>query len=157
MPQYLLNCKNKILRKNETNLEEFICGRPLNIFLVSFLLNLIWENLHSVLYTGYQGGKITEFILMRASVGDAVMITVLLLPFLYIVWFQKRGYLIVVAGIVLAILIEWYALSTGRWAYNEYMPIIPFLNIGLTPTIQLGLLGYLTFWITERKQSVLIR
>ena len=157
MPQYLLNRKNKILRKNETNLEEVIYGRPLNIFLVSFLFNLIWENLHSVLYIGYQGGKITEFILMRASLGDAVMITVLLLPFLYIVWFQKRGYLIVVAGIVLAILIEWYALSTGRWAYNEYMPIIPFLNIGLTPTIQLGLLGYLTFWITERKRSVLIR
>lgn len=132
------------------------------IFLLSFFLNFIWENLHSVLYTGYQGGKITELILTRASLGDAVMITVLLLPFLssprhslrrrrVVVWFQKRSWLIFVLGIILAILIEWYAFNTGRWAYNAYMPIIPFLDIGLTPTIQLGLLGYFTYWFVEKK------
>jgi hypothetical protein len=107
--------------------------------------------LHAALYAGYQGGKITEFILTRASLGDAIMITVLLLPFIYVAWFQKRSWLILILGVILSILIEWYALNTGRWAYNVYMPIIPFLNVGLTPTIQLGLLGYFTFWTMKRK------
>ncbi|MCK9351913.1 MAG: hypothetical protein WCT49_06695 [Candidatus Paceibacterota bacterium] len=125
----------------------------LYIFVFSFLLNFVWENLHALLYAGYQGGKITEFILFRASLGDAVMITVLALPFLFIAWFQKRSWLMIVIGIVLAILIEWYALGAGRWAYNEYMPIIPFLGTGLTPTIQLGLLGYLSYWAAVRREK----
>jgi len=29
--------------------------------------------------------------------------------------------------------------------YNELMPIIPILNVGLSPTIQLGLTGYLAY------------
>ena len=123
------------------------------IFFLSFLLNFIWENLHSALYAGYQSGKITEFILFRASLGDAVMITFLLLPFLFVEWFKKRSWLIVVLGIILAIFIEWSALHTGRWGYNEYMPIIPFLNIGLIPTIQLGFLGYFCFRIIEKQKQ----
>jgi hypothetical protein len=123
------------------------------IFLVSFFLNFIWENLHSLLYAGYQGGTITEFILFRASLGDAVMITLLALPFFFISALKKRDWLIIVLGVLVAILIEWYALSSGRWAYNEYMPLIPFLNIGLTPTIQLGLLGYFSYRIVARKEK----
>jgi hypothetical protein len=121
------------------------------IFIVSFLLNLVWENLHSALYVGYQGGKITEFILFRASLGDAVMITVLLLPFLFSP-LKKRSWLIVLFGIILAVFIEWYALRTGRWAYNDFMPIIPFLNVGLTPTIQLGLLGYVSYRVATQEE-----
>jgi hypothetical protein len=120
------------------------------IFLLSFLLNFVWENLHSALYAGYQGGKITEFILFRASIGDAVMITILLLPFLFVPWFKKRSWIIAVSGVILAVLIEWYALQTGRWAYNSLMPMIPLLNVGLTPTLQLGLLGYFTYLLVTR-------
>src|SRR3990167_3437728 len=97
------------------------------IFLLSFSFNLIWENLHFYLYAGYMGGTITEAILLRASVVDAMII--------------------IFIGIVVAILIELHALRTERWVYNEYMPIIPILFVGLTPTIQLGLLGYLSYWL----------
>ena len=119
--------------------------RLISIFLFSFATNVIWENLHSYLYVGYRGGRITEFILLRASFWDAVMITIILLPFLYLHFFKKRSWLIFIIGITVAVAIEWYALGTDRWAYNSLMPIIPFLDTGLTPTIQLGLLGYLTY------------
>ena len=51
--------------------------------------------------------------------------------------------------VAISIIIEHFALSAGRWAYNDFMPIIPFLSVGLTPTIELGLLGYLSFKLEE--------
>lgn len=115
------------------------------IFLLSFILNLIWENLHSYLYVGYMGGKITEFILLRASIADAVIITLTSFPFVFIPSLKRKSWLIIFIGVLVAIFIELWALDTGRWAYNWYMPILPILGVGLTPTIQLGLLGYLSY------------
>lgn len=119
------------------------------IFTAAFILNLIWENLHSYLYESYMSGKITEFILARASLFDAILITIILLPFLYSPFFKKRIWLIILFGIMIAIINEWYGLGTGRWIYNSSMPILPIIKTGLTPTIQLGLLGYFLFKIQE--------
>ena len=115
------------------------------IFLFAFGTNIIWENLHSYLYVGYEGGPITEFILLRASFWDAVIITAILWPFLYFNFLKNKPGIIFVIGILVALIIEWRALGTNRWSYNFLMPIIPFLGTGLTPTIQLGFLGYLTY------------
>lgn len=115
------------------------------IFLFAFLANVIWENIHSYLYASYKGGEITQFILVRASLFDALVITVLLVLLLRIYSFKKRVWVIIVLGTIIAIFNEWYGLSTDRWAYNAYMPIIPLLETGLTPTIQLGFLSYVTY------------
>jgi len=115
------------------------------IFLYSFFLNFIWEHVHSLLYASYKGGRLTEFILFHASLGDAVILSLLALPFIFSSFFRKRLWIIIPIGIFIAIIIEIYALQAGRWEYNALMPIIPFLNIGLTPTIQLALTGYLTY------------
>jgi len=94
------------------------------IFLLSFSFNLIWENLHFYLYAGYMGGTITEAILLRASVVDAIIITFLSFPFVFIAKLRNKNWIIIFIGIVVAILIELHALRTERWGYNEYMPII---------------------------------
>ena len=117
------------------------------IFIISFALNVIWENLHSILYSNYMGGEITEFILIKASLFDAILITLISLPFLYINWFKDKIWIMVLLATIIAIINEWYGLGTARWAYNELMPIIPILNTGITPTIQLGLLAYSSFKI----------
>lgn len=120
------------------------------IFILSFLLNFVWENLHSYLYVSYMDGKITEFILFRASLVDASIITILSLPFIYITRLRNKNLFIIPIGVFIAIIIELYALNAGRWSYNEYMPIIPFLSVGLTPAIQLGLLGYFSYWANKK-------
>jgi len=112
------------------------------IFLIAFILNLVWENLHSFLYEHYMGGEITELILIKATFVDALIIIILSLPFVSFSSIEKYDWLIVPLGFLVSLLIEWWALSMGRWAYNMYMPIIPFLETGITPSIQLGLLGY---------------
>ena len=119
------------------------------IFATAFILNAVWENLHAFLYDNYMGDKITELVLLRATLADAVMITVITLPFVLFPSWRRQNWIIIFVGLVLAIGIERYALLTDKWAYNVYMPIVPFLSVGLTPTIQLGLLGFLSFQIQE--------
>lgn len=120
------------------------------IFFIAFILNLIWENLHSVLYDNYKGGEITQFILLRATLSDAIYIVFMVLPFIIFPNLKNKDWLIIIFGFIISISIEYYALGAGRWAYNSMMPIIPFLLVGLTPTIQLGILGYLSYKLEEK-------
>lgn len=119
--------------------------RLLWIFVLAFFLNFLWEEAHAVLYVHYKGGAITHFILLRAALVDAVIITVLLFPFLTIDFFKRRFWIFVVVALGLAVGLETWALEVGRWAYTDAMPIIPLIETGLTPTIQLAVLGYISF------------
>jgi hypothetical protein len=118
------------------------------IFVFAFGLNMIWENLHVRLYTNYKGGEITEWILTRATFWDAVIITALFAVSL-LLSLRLRPYFVIFGGLLVAIFMERWALATERWAYKPSMPIIPFFETGLTPTIQLALLGALSILIVE--------
>ncbi|MFA5987208.1 MAG: hypothetical protein WC797_00970 [Candidatus Paceibacterota bacterium] len=123
--------------------------RILLIFAIAFILNVVWENFHSFLYDNYKGGEITELILLRAALFDALIILFMALPFFVFSFLQDKFLAVIIVGFVLAVFIEWWALDTNRWSYNIYMPIIPFLSVGLTPAIQLGLLGYFSIKIQK--------
>lgn len=120
-----------------------------SIFILAFILNVLWENLHSFLYSNYMGGEITEFILIRASLFDALLIAIISLPFIFFDKLKNKSWLIIIIGVIIAILNEWYGLGTARWVYNSFMPILPIINVGLTPAIQLGILGYVSFRLVE--------
>ena len=65
--------------------------RLIFIFIIAFVLNFIWENLHFVLYDNYLGGPVSRFILLQATVADAFLIVLLSLPFLYKNYLLKEG------------------------------------------------------------------
>ncbi len=119
------------------------------VFFLSFALNLVWENLHATLYTNYQGGPISNTILLHATLADALIITAGAFLFLYVPYLRRNLWLSLVLGILIAIGVEMWALETGRWAYSALMPLTPFVKTGLTPTLQLGLLGYVTYRIVD--------
>lgn len=121
------------------------------VFGLAFVFNFVWEWLHSALYLSYQGGPITILVLMRATLFDAIFITVLYSLYSKIKFFKNKLWVILIISLLSAIIIELYALSTGRWAYNDLMPIIPVINTGLTPTIQLLVLTYLTFKLVDKQ------
>ena len=127
-----------------------IAKKLLVVFFLSFAFNLVWENLHVHLYEHYQGGAITEWILLHASLADALMITIGAYFFMTAPFLRRNLWVSIVLGVLVAIGIETWALDTSRWAYNELMPVIPLINTGLTPTIQLGFLGYLALHIVGR-------
>jgi hypothetical protein len=111
------------------------------IFLSAFALNFVWENLHAVLYANYKNGPITEWILLRATFWDALMLTALALLFIKANYFRKRQWWMLVFGIALGVAIEMWALGTHRWAYAPAMPTV--FGIGLSPALQLGISGYI--------------
>lgn len=113
------------------------------VFIIAFGLNLIWENLHAVLYIHYQGGEITRLVLLRAAFIDALMILGIVFLWSLLPKRFKWQWLVVAAGVVVAVVLERWALGAGRWAYKDTMWIIPILNTGITPTIQLGITGFL--------------
>ena len=120
------------------------------VFAISFAFNFVWEHLHWVLYAHYQGRPITDLVLFRATLGDAIFITALSIPFFRMPFLGRHLWIVIPIGVACAITLELFATSTGRWAYTEMMPLIPLVGTGLTPTIQLGLLGYITFLITKK-------
>ncbi len=116
-------------------------------FAFGFVLNYIWENAHSVLYESYKGLMITQWILIRAAFVDAIFVLFLIVIVAAYRPFYKRSWLLILFGIVVAISLELFGLWTKRWAYAPLMPIIPFLRVGLTPVIQLGLTAYMTYYL----------
>lgn len=124
--------------------------RIIYIFIIAFALNFAWEHIHSVLYVHYKSGEITNAILMRAAIFDAIFITILSLFYLRIAPLKHRLWLTIFLALIFAIGLEIWATNAGRWAYAESMPIIPIIGTGLTPTIQLALTAFLSI-ITSRK------
>jgi hypothetical protein len=52
------------------------------------------------------------------------------------------------AGGMIAIAVEWVAVHLlGRWTYTAYMPMIPVLDIGLVPLLQMLILPPSIFYI----------
>lgn len=120
------------------------------VFIAAFILNVLWEFSHAALYTQYQGAAITEFILIRAAFFDAIVTTLAVYFFFGILGLRYAFTATVVVLFIFAIGLELWALESGRWAYREAMPIIPFFETGLTPTIQLALLGFISIFFSQR-------
>ncbi|MBI4160798.1 MAG: hypothetical protein HY506_02725 [Candidatus Yanofskybacteria bacterium] len=91
-------------------------------------------------------------MLLGATFFDAVFVILLATLILNVVYLRERRWYSLILGFFAAFLIEKYALQTNRWAYNGFMPIIPILNTGLTPTIQLGILSYIVMKIADKKE-----
>ena len=56
--------------------------------------------------------------------------------------------LMILFSILIAITIEYRALSIGRWAYKEIMPTI--FGIGISPLVQLFITGILSMEVARR-------
>lgn len=115
------------------------------VFVVAFMLNFVWEYFHSALYVFYKGAPIILPVLLRAALFDAAVIALLYFIFSK----HKNTWLAVCVALLFAIALELFALKTGRWEYKNIMPLIPFLNVGLTPVVQLPLLYWLTIKVTR--------
>lgn len=122
------------------------------VFIYAFVLNWIWENLHAYLYFLPSGEPITQYLLLRSTFIDAVIIMILGLLFLNIPYFKNKKWYALIFGLVVAIFIEKNALEAGRWAYNSLMPIVPFFHTGLTPTIQLGISSFIVLKIVDKEK-----
>lgn len=126
--------------KNSPNKLSKMFKKLLIVFISAFILNMIWEHVHSLLYFHPNGDAITSSMLIRAALFDAFIIT------FFVYTLKKTGYVIGIA-ILFAIGLEVWAIEIGRWAYTEHMPTI--FGVGLSPAIQLALTAYISLKISD--------
>lgn len=121
--------------------------------IVAFLLHIIWENVQSPLYAGFQSFSLHFPMCFIGTVGD-VVITLLVLAFLRLL---KKDNLqtaadfmaLAIIGFIIAVIIEQHALLIGKWNYAQAMPLVPYFRVGLTPILQMTILLPLSFYLTQ--------
>lgn len=133
-----------------------------NFAVFAFLLNLPWELLQVPLYVGMADAPhwIATKICVFATLGDAVIMLVAYWAAALSAgsrfWFAGncRTPILVFIGMGLAITLVLERLATGpleRWQYASAMPIVPFVDVGLTPILQWLLLPLLCLWFVRRQ------
>ena len=128
----------------------------LTITVIALLLNLIWELVQMPLYKGSSYSiKQTAFCTL-ASVADALM--VLLLYFSVALIFRNplliqhlkwQIAIVILIGGTGAVLAEMRHLSEGSWVYADLMPIIPIVNVGISPVLQFMVLPLLIYFLSN--------
>jgi hypothetical protein len=128
------------------------------IFLIAVAVNFAWEMAQSVLYTPMGAPLTATWRCFVASLGDGAIVLGIAgsgwLLFGRADWFVRSGpkeYLMMIAlGITIAVLLERHAVAAGHWAYTDRMPILPILNVGLVPVLQMVVLPPVVFWMVRR-------
>jgi hypothetical protein len=118
--------------------------------LSAFVLNWLWEMFQMPLFVEMAGRSWLETALpcARAALGDVVMAFSIYglgaLAARNWFWGLGGGWNVYLTGALLggvfAAAYEWNALASDRWSYSERMPIVPILDVGLWPLLQLPLL-----------------
>ncbi len=68
---------------------------------------------------------------------------------------KKRLLPLLFLGAVWAVGIEYYhVILNSDWAYNNSMPLIPIINIGLLPIFQMLILPALAIWLSRKSLFV---
>lgn len=118
--------------------------------IVSFCLNILWENFHAHLYLKHLGEKINEKTLIIATLGDVVILSFFVVLWWYIPLLRKNFLFVIPFGLIVAFAIEKYVLMTNRWEYSPNMPIVPFLDVGLSPIMQISVTSLILILILRQ-------
>ncbi len=121
--------------------------------------DLLWEMAHLPLYTIWRTGTVGELVVavLHCTAGDVVIATASLVSVLVVAgpgeW-PHRGYARVA---VLAISIGFaYTIYSERvnvvvkrsWAYSDMMPVLPWIEVGLSPLLQWLVVPAIAFYWT---------
>lgn len=130
----------------------------MGIVIISFLLNSIWELAHSPLYLWHQYDFKHVSICVLASLADTVIVLILIflfgLVFKNVFWVNhltiSRTIVLALVGAIGAIIGEMWHTSKGDWAYADYMPLIPWLGVGVSPVLQFTILPLIIFVVNKK-------
>jgi hypothetical protein len=138
------------------------------VFVFGFFLHTWYELFHSGLYTDFSEFDylLIVVIIFISAIADG-FISVLLLFVATLLrrgkwdwtppWDRRAAVLIVAIALLVQGTGEWVAITTDRWGYNQYMPVVPGLGVGLTPLLQMPLLILITFWLAQRAACLVLR
>jgi len=125
--------------------------------LLAFILNFIWEFTQGPLYKGYKYDWEHISFCMLASIADMLMVLILLFSFglIYknVYWINSmdlnKVLLLVFVGFSGAILAEVFHTMRGDWSYTDAMPLLPVVEVGVSPVLQFMILPWLIYSISK--------
>ena len=132
--------------------------RVVTIFVMAVLLNYPWEMAQAGLFGPMGSAAQASWRCFVASLGDGLMIMTIFAVGWMIYrdasWFRRwsagrLAYTMLLGGLM-AVAIETWGLAAGRWQYDESMPRVPVIELGLVPLLQIPILASLTLWATAR-------
>lgn len=133
--------------------------RALTVFIVASAVNYPWEVGQIKFYD--VSGTLAEIArhCLIPSFGDGVLVLLIYMLGLYafkrLNWIDRPGFpaysFLLGVGLLVALAVEWLGVyGLGRWRYNELMPLIPVLNVGILPILQMLLLPPFIFYLVAR-------
>ena len=126
------------------------------VFIVAVPLNYLWELGQRPLYVGMADDPTAWWHCFVASLGDGALVCLIYavgcFAFRQRDWFARqnlaRTAFIVIAGFIVGLAVERLGAQVmHRWTYTATMPLIPGLEVGLVPVVQMMLLPQLIFGI----------
>lgn len=136
------------------------------VFVISVAVNYVWEMAQMPLYERMPFDSVRSWLVcFRAALGDGVIVLTIWAAgaavFRRVHWFTPltplTALVALAAGATIAVGIELHALSAERWAYSSLMPILPGINVGVSPLIQLLVLPWpamrLADYLSQRRRS----
>jgi hypothetical protein len=125
---------------------------------IAFGLNWIWQIGQMFAYAAEAGDSWTKSFLFctLASVGDAIVTIAIyvLLKFLIRLDGAKFYLCAAISGALCAAFFEWFAFRFGLWSYGEQMIVLPIINVGLLPFVQLTLLVPLAICLSGKFKGI---
>ena len=123
--------------------------------------NLVWEFAHMPLYTLWETGTPREIVLaaLHCTGGDMLIALAALVAALFLFgngfWpaqsYDRVAAAAIAIGLAYTLFSEWLNIEIrATWAYSDLMPVIPFLDAGLSPVAQWIVLPGLAFWWLNR-------
>ena len=124
--------------------------------------NLVWEFAHLPLYTIWRTGSRGDivFAAVHCTGGDILIGTASLVLGLVLGgggWPNARAAYLRVAvltigfGVAYTIFSEWLNVVVRKsWDYSSFMPIVPGMNVGLSPLLQWVVVPVAGFWLAGR-------
>ena len=149
----LLDILLYVLLLRHTNQKKMYKRFVITTILLAFFFNVTWEILQIPLFKGgvYEWQHIMFCVL--ASVADVIMVLIIYFGFALIyknaLWVisinTNRIIVLILTGGAGAVLAEVWQLSIGTWSYSSAMPLIPVVNVGLSPVLQFMILPILIY------------
>ena len=124
------------------------------IFVTAVFFNYPWELVQAPLYMGMEQFRTAAWHCFMASLGDGLLVLIILaagwVGLHRYDWFVHpgvQGYgVMLMTGLVLGIAIEWISMYLlGRWMYTAQMPLVPGLDVGVVPIVQMLILPPVIF------------
>lgn len=126
---------------------------------LGFLLHLIWEYFQCGPYFLHLQNPASFSAMIKATLGDLIMMVIVYL-FLSVIfrsfsWFQRTWNCqvitaIITSSVVLAIIVEIWAIKSGRWAYTDKNLLIPILGVSIFPVLQMALINPIAMYCSHQ-------